>query len=105
MEIQQRRIYPPEFKAEAVRLVLEQGYTNGRAARELGLPTKTLANWVRDARRSTAPPPEGAGDACGGDDPTALRARIRELERRLAQSETEKAILKKATAYFAKESL
>ena len=52
MEIRQRRIYPREFKSEAVKLVLEQGYSNAKAAHELGLPTKTLANWVRDARRS-----------------------------------------------------
>jgi len=43
-------------------------------------------------------------DYAASDDPKLLKARIRELEKRLKRSETEKEILKKATAYFASQS-
>lgn len=96
-----RRCYPAEFKDRAADLCLHQGYSHAKAAQELGVPVKTLANWVRDRRRSSArlPVPVEA------DDPVALKAQIRELQKQLARAEMEKEILKKATAYFAKESL
>lgn len=50
MEIE-RRQYPRQFKDEAIRLVLEQGYTCGKAGEQLGVPAKTLANWVRPLRK------------------------------------------------------
>lgn len=98
-----RRHYPAEFKAEAVKLVLEQGYSCQQAGKQLGVPSKTLANWVRPQRKQQRSIQIAAGVAV--DDPAALRARIVELEKQLRRAEMEREILKKATAYFAKENL
>ena len=100
--MQERRHYTREFKHGAVDLCLRQGYSYGKAARELGVPFKTLANWVQAGKRAAAPPAGPPGET---DDPTLLKAQIRALQKQLARSEMEKEILKKATAYFAKESL
>lgn len=94
------RKYTAEFKEQASQLVLKQGYSVARAAKELGIPEQTLYRWVdqRGGRASAEPPADS-------DDPKVLKARIRELEARLRRAEMEKDILKKATAYFAKENL
>lgn len=98
-----RKHYPPEFKVEAVKLVLQQGYTCKQAGQQLGVPKKTLANWVRPHRKRDRSAQIAAGLKV--DDPQALKARIAELEKQLRRTEMEREILKKATAYFAKESL
>lgn len=98
-----RKHYPPEFKAEAIKLVLEQGYPCRQAGKQLGIPHKTLANWVRPQRKQQRSAQIAEGVA--KDDPAALRARIAELEKQLRRAEMEREILKKATAYFAKENL
>ena len=98
-----RKHYPPEFKSEAVKLVLQQGYTCGQAGQQLGVPKKTLANWMRPHRKQQRSEQISAGLKI--DDPPALKARIAELEKQLRRAEMEREILKKATAYFAKESL
>lgn len=97
------RQYTPQFKDQAMKLVLEHGYTCRQAGQRLGMPYKTLANWVRPRRRKDR---EAAIDlGVQQDDPAALRARIAELEKQLRRAEMEREILKKATAYFAKENL
>lgn len=98
-----RKHYPAEFKTEAVKLVLQEGYTCGQAAERLGVPKKTLANWVRPHRRQRRE--EQIAEGLKTDDPAALKARIAELEKQLRRAEMEREILKKATAYFAKENL
>lgn len=98
-----RKQYPPEFKAQAIQLVLEQGYTCAKAGEQLGVPHKTLANWVRPRRKQEQSSAIAQGVLI--DDPAALRGRITELEKQLRRAEMEREILKKATAYFAKESL
>lgn len=98
-----RKVYPPEFKTEAVKLVLQQKYTCAQAGRQLGVPKKTLANWVRPYRRQRREAQIAEG--LQTDDPAALKARIAELEKQLRRAEMEREILKKATAYFAKEQL
>jgi transposase len=90
-----------QFKEQAMDLVRVQGYDPATAARELGVPPSTLRVWLAKAgwvRRA-------AGEAPLSDDPAALRAQVRELEARVKRLEMEKEILKKATAYFARESL
>ena len=52
--------YAPEFRAEAVKLVLEQGLTQPEAAERLGIPKGSLPNWVVTARRAGIPPMAGA---------------------------------------------
>ena len=92
-----RRQFSDEFRAGAVRLVLEEGKTVGAVARELDLTESALRPWVERAR---------AADRSGGRTglTTAEReelARLRKENRILAE---ERDIFKKATAFFAKQS-
>ncbi len=89
-----RRTYTQEFKESAARLVTEQGYTAAQAARSLGVDPASIRAWVRELPQASGPT---------SDDPAALKAenaRLREENRRLT---LEREILKKATAFFAKE--
>ncbi len=70
-EIMVRKHYPSEFKAEAIKLVEEQGYSCRQAGKQLGIPHKTLANWVRPRRKQQRSAQIAAGVA--QDDPAALR--------------------------------
>jgi len=92
------RRFREEFKRDAVRLVVEEGYAFGAAAKAVGVSEKSLRDW----HARLAPKPE----ACGEDATVAeLKAENARLRRELKRAEMERAILKKATAYFAKESL
>jgi transposase len=88
--------YPPEFRAEAVRLLRTTGRTPREVAHELGVSAQSLRNWRRQAdldagRRS--------------DGPTSPEQQeLRELRRRLRLAEEERDILKKAVAFFARET-
>lgn len=89
-----RRTYTQEFKDSAARLVTEQGYSLHQAAKSLGVDPASIREWVKKL-------PQASGVA--SDDPAVLKAeiaRLREENRRLA---LEREILKKATAFFAKE--
>ena len=92
-----RRRFTEEFKREAVNLVVVEGYSFKRAAEAVGVSSRSLREW----HEKFAPPPE----ACG-DDATIeqLQAENKRLRKQLRQAEMEREILKKATAYFAKES-
>jgi transposase len=92
-----RRRFTAEFKADAVRLVTEHGYTHKAAADAIGLSDNTLSGWVRAMRLD---PPPCADDANVDE----LQAEVKRLRKRLAQAEMEREILKKATTFFAKES-
>jgi transposase len=96
MEIE-RRQYSKQFKDEAIRLVLEQGYTCDKAGAQLGVPAKTLANWVRPLRKERRSAQVAVGVA--NDDPAALRAEIAELKKQLRRAEMEREILKKFSQY------
>jgi transposase len=93
-----RKKYTKEFKEDAIRLVLEQGYKQTEAARSLGVDRSMLGRWIKeaDAEGSDAFP----GNGKLSEDQQELR-RLREENRRLRM---EREILKKATAFFAKES-
>src|SRR6187549_1417200 len=96
-----RRRFTDEFKAGAVRLVLEEKRTIRDVARSLDIGYTALGQWVREeeARRGIVhePPPPTVLDVDERTELEHLRKRVRELE-------MEKAILKKAAAFFAKES-
>jgi transposase len=92
-----KRKFTPEFKRSAVALVVEQKYTRTEAARNLGIGTGTLDNWLHAHRKCN-----GSTNAAEELD---LKKRVVQLERELAQTRMERDILKKATAYFAKEQL
>ena len=91
--------YDKDFKLEAAKLVTEHGYTYVEAARQLGLEDWAVRGWVKALRQSgdLAPGPVD-GVPSVADDLKALRVEIAKLR-------MENEILKKATAYFAKDVL
>ena len=95
-----RRRYSADFKEQAAQLVLKKGYSLTSAASELGVPVPTLSRWVQRRKTRAAEPATNTS----ADDPKALKAKISELEGRLRRAEMEKEILKKATAFFAREN-
>ena len=71
-----RRTYTPEFKAEAVKLVTEQGYSVAEAARSLGLSENLIRNWkqaLEDQGRTGLPRPRQALPLRGGEPPPPRR--------------------------------
>lgn len=92
--------YTPEFKTEAVKLVLEQGIQQSLAARRLSIPEGTLATWVAAAKSATS-----TVSVPGTRSATELLTEVTKLRKELAEARMERDILKKATAYFARESL
>jgi transposase len=96
-----RRYYSPEFKAEATREVLDGPRTVRSVAGEVGVDEGTLRKWVHDERRRRAEGgvPSSARDGAGQDD----KARIRQLERELAEARQEAEFLKKVSRFFARE--
>ena len=96
-EAEQRARYTREFKLEAVRLV-KGGQEASVTARVLGVPKQTLSNWVRLAERGEL---QGAGER----PVSAEQMELARLRAELARVKMERDILKKATAYFAKDSL
>ena len=97
MERRKRRKFSAEFKAEAVKLVLEEHRSINSVARELDLADSVLGQWVHQAKVDSGKGPKGALA-------TAERQELTELRRRVKQLEMEKEILKKAAAFFAKEN-
>jgi transposase len=97
-----RRQFTPEFKLEAVRLVTEGDRSVTHVARELGIRPDMLRTWRRQVEgRAGLGPGEvfpGNGNLTGQDE------EIRRLRRELEQVKQERDFLKKAAAYFAKES-
>jgi transposase len=89
-----RRQYTPEFKAEAVRLVREQGLSRGQVARDLGVPASVVSRWVAAAEAAEVP----------GALSSEEREELKRLRRENKILRTEREILKKAAAFFAKES-
>lgn len=93
----QRRSFSDEFKAEAVRLVLEEGQTIAAVARDLDLTETAFRRWVDQARADKGKAKPGAVTSAEKEELAALRKKVRELT-------MERDILKKAAAFFAKES-
>lgn len=92
-----RRAFSPEFKAEAVRLCKLGDRTIGKVAKDLDLTETALRVWVKQADIDAGKGPPGALTTAEREELTKLRAQVKRLE-------MERDILKKATAFFAKES-
>jgi transposase len=93
-----RRIFTREFKLEAVKMVSERGVSVAQAARDLGLHENVLRKWVRDQKAD----PQHAFPGQGQMKPE--QAEIAALRKEVAKLKMERDILKKAAAWFAKES-
>ena len=92
-----RRSYNDDFRQDAVRLVVEEGYSFKAASEAVGVCDQTLRAW----HSKLAPQPK----PCGEDASTSeLQAENKRLRKALKRAELEREILNKATAYFAKES-
>lgn len=94
-----RRRFSREFKVEAVKLVLERGVTASQASRDLDIHVNVLRGWVRAHREDPAHAFPGEGQ----QKPEA--AELTRLRREVSHLKMERDILKKAAAYFAKESM
>ena len=92
-----RRVFTEEFRAGAVRLVIDEGRTIGSVARDLDLTPSALANWVERARADRTKGKSGGLTTAEREELTQLRKENRQLR-------LERDVLKKATAFFAKES-
>ena len=95
------RRYTEEFKGEAVRLALSTG--GNAAAKRLGIPQSTITNWVRRRREGTPDPVAGAAVAVKRP-VSEVEGENSRLRRELASAKLDLEIVKKAAAYFARES-
>jgi len=89
------RKFSPEFRDEAVRMVIEHSRPISQVARELGVNDGTLGNWVSQYRNEHA-----------DEEPPltpAERIQLREAQRELRELRMENEFLKKAAAYFARD--
>jgi transposase len=93
-----RRSYSEEFKRDAVRLVVEEGYSFKAACIAVGVCDATLRAW----HSKLAPRPQPCSENATVEE---LREENQRLRKQLKRAELEREILKKATAYFAKESV
>lgn len=92
-----RREYTKEFKAGAVRLVLEEGKKVSDVARDLGIHRNLLDSWIRQTRVDAGKGPPGALTTTEREELARLKKENRELR-------MERELLKKAAAFFAKEN-
>jgi transposase len=94
----ERRKFTREFKLEAVKLVTDRGVAAAQAARDLGIHGNVLRDWMR----TFAADPSQAFPGHGQMKPE--QQEITRLKREVTKLKAERDILKKAAAYFAKES-
>ena len=95
----QRRRFTVEFKAEAVRQALLPGVSKGQVAQDLGIHSNMLRKWIRLAQGDSHPKLTKVTESA-----VELARENQRLQKELARVKMERDILKKATAYFAKES-
>ncbi len=95
----ERRKFTREFKLEAVKLVRERGVTVAQAARDLGVHGTVVRRWVQEHAADSQQAFPGQGQM------KPDQVEIERLRREVIKLKAERDILKKAAAYFAKESL
>jgi transposase len=92
-----RRRFDPEFRAGAVRIVRETGKSIAQVARDLGINSGTLANWVKADREARRP---GNGQLSESE-----RAELVRLRRELAEISMERDVLKRSVVLWVKEAM
>jgi transposase len=90
--------YPPEFRRDVIAVARKGEQSREQIARSFGISASCLARWLRIADREDQ---AATGSSPGGD----LTIENRELRKRTRQLEQENEILRRATAYFARETL
>jgi len=98
MSEKKRPRYTKEFKQDAVKLVVEQRYSCPEVSRRLGIATSNISRWVREYRH------DQQDFDRNGITRKELEAENRRLKKENKRLEMEREILKKAAAFFAKES-
>jgi transposase len=93
-----RQDYTKEFKNDAVKLVIEQGYSSNEVGRRLGVNQTNVSRWVREYRRESEP------SVNGGATRSELEKEVKRLHKENQRLRMEREILKKAAAFFANES-
>ena len=91
----QRAKYAPEFKDEAVKQVIDKGHSVFDVAKRLGIPDNVLYAWFSKFKKADEPQ---------SNDLKVMQAEIAKLKAELRRTTEERDILKKAAAYFAKQS-
>lgn len=91
-----RRSFSKDFKLEAVKLIKEGGLSVARAAKDLGVYETSLRRWIKQYEVDQGNSPAGALT-------TAEKEELRRLRREVRTLRMEREVLKKATAFFAKE--
>ncbi len=91
---EQRRRFSPQFRAEAVQMVIETGRPIAEVARDLGVNDGTLGNWVKAWRHANPEPDKALSPV--------ERARVSEMEAEIRRLRMENEFLKKAAAFFAR---
>ncbi len=94
MSVNREKVYAPEFRESSVKLAIESKNTITQTARELGVKTSTLHTWISKYLKSQSP--------VKNEDP--LQLELKRLKKENIQLTLERDILKKATAFFAKEA-
>jgi transposase len=93
----QRRAFTPEYKDEAVKLVINTGRAVATVARELGVKEQTLGRWVNVYKAR-----QEAGDGALGE---TERVELARLRKEVSELKMNRAFLKKASIFFAQEAL
>jgi len=93
-----RAKYTKEFKQDAINMVIDQGYSANEVGKRLGIGQSNVSRWVREYRADQK-------DLAEGEIPRKeLETEIRRLKKENQRLQMEREILKKAAAFFAKES-
>jgi transposase len=94
-----RNKYSPEFKTEAINMVLNEGKSTDEVGKSLGVHPTSIRNWVTKYKEN------GTQSFTGNGNKTPAEKEISRLLKENKELKQERDILKKATAYFAKEIL
>ena len=97
MKKKKRRKYTQEFKEEAVKLITEQGYSFAETGRNLGVNPILLSRWKREIEGNS-------NNILSPGSTVAMQSELKRLRKENKRLRMEREILKKAAAFFAKES-